>query len=291
MKLQKLSAIALAAVMSITLVTGCGGNVNAQTDSKSADGEAGTTISGTVKMAGSTSMQKYVEALGEAFQNKYPDVKVDAQFNGSGEGITAAANGSVDIGNSSRTLKDEEKALGVAENIVATDGIAIVVNKANTVTDLTVDDVEKIYTGSIKNWSELGGADEAIVVVGREASSGTRGAFEELLGHKEDGAIKYANEQTSTGAVVGSVQGTSGAIGYVSLDGLDAGKVLPVKLGGVEANAANVASGKYELSRPFVMATKGEISEQSETVKAFFEFVKSDEGVEIAQSKGLVPAE
>lgn len=282
MKLKKFGAIALSAMLMMAMAAGC------SSESDSGNGSA-TGVSGTVKMAGSTSMQKYVEALGEAFHEEYPDAKVDAQFNGSGEGIAAVSEGKVDIGNSSRALKDEEKSGGVVENVVATDGIAIVVNKDNPVTDLTTDQLEQIYTGKITNWKDVGGDDEAIVVVGREASSGTRGAFEELLGHADDGAIKYANEQTSTGAVVGSVQSAVGAIGYVSLDGLDEGKVSAVKLDGVEATAENIAAGDYALSRPFVMATKGEISEQSELVQTFFEFVSSDKGIEIAESKGLVP--
>ena len=238
-------------------------------------------------MVGSTSMEKFANALSEAFMEKYPKVTVTAEFVGSGAGI-AVSNGTADIGNSSRNLKDEEKAKGVAENIVAIDGIAVVVDPANTVEDLTKDQLTSIYDGTVTNWKDVGGNDAPIVVVGREAGSGTRGAFEELL--KLEDACKYSNELDSTGAVMAKVASTPGSIGYVSLDVLD-DTVKALKLDGAEPTEENIKAGKYFLSRPFVMATKGEISEQSDLVKALFDFIYSDEGSELVKSVGLITAD
>lgn len=242
-------------------------------------------LSGSVSMAGSTSMEKLANAAAEAFMEKYPGVSVTAEFTGSGAGIESVLAGSVDIGNSSRSLKDEEKSAGAVENIVAIDGIAVVSDPANTVDDLTKDQLIAIYKGETKNWKELGGADQAIVVVGREAGSGTRGAFEELLGIED--ACKYANELDSTGAVMAKVASTLGAIGYVSLDVVD-DTVKSMKLEGVEATEANIKAGDYFLSRPFVMATKGEISEQTEAAQEFLNWMKSEEGKEVIKGVGLI---
>ena len=177
---------------------------------------------------------------------------------------------------------------GVAENIVAIDGIAVVVDPANTVEDLTKDQLTSIYDGTVTNWKDVGGNDAPIVVVGREAGSGTRGAFEELL--KLEDACKYSNELDSTGAVMAKVASTPGSIGYVSLDVLD-DTVKALKLDGAEPTEENIKAGKYFLSRPFVMATKGEISEQSDLVKALFDFIYSDEGSELVKSVGLITAD
>lgn len=254
------------------------------TEAKSADAD----LSGSISMVGSTSMEKFANALSEAFMEKYPKVTVTAEFVGSGAGIEAVSNGTADIGNSSRNLKDEEKAKGVAENIVAIDGIAVVVDPANTVEDLTKDQLTSIYDGTVTNWKDVGGNDAPIVVVGREACSGTRGAFEELL--KLEDACKYSNELDSTGAVMAKVASTPGSIGYVSLDVLD-DTVKALKLDGAEPTEENIKAGKYFLSRPFVMATKGEISEQSDLVKALFDFIYSDEGSELVKSVGLITAD
>ena len=256
----------------------------AATEAKSADAD----LSGSISMVGSTSMEKFANALSEAFMEKYPKVTVTAEFVGSGAGIEAVSNGTADIGNSSRNLKDEEKAKGVAENIVAIDGIAVVVDPANTVEDLTKDQLPSIYDGTVTNWKDVGGNDAPIVVVGREAGSGTRGAFEELL--KLEDACKYSNELDSTGAVMAKVASTPGSIGYVSLDVLD-DTVKALKLDGAEPTEENIKAGKYFLSRPFVMATKGEISEQSDLVKALFDFIYSDEGSELVKSVGLITAD
>lgn len=251
-------------------------------ETKEAEGAA---ISGTVSMAGSTSMEKLANAVAESFMAKYPDVTVTAEFTGSSAGIEAVTAGSVDIGNSSRALKDEEKAAGVVENIVAIDGIAVIVDPANTVKDLTKDQLISIYKGETKNWSELGGADAPIVVVGREAGSGTRGAFEELL--KIEDACAYASELDSTGAVIAKVASTPGAIGYASLDAVNE-TVAAVALEGVEPTVENIKAGNYFLSRPFVMATKGEISGESAAVQELFAYLGSDEGKEVIKGVGLI---
>lgn len=252
-------------------------------ESSAAPAEAA--LSGSIQMVGSTSMEKLANALCEAFMEKYPDVSVTAEFVGSGAGIEAVNNGTADIGNSSRNLKDEEKQAGAVENIVAIDGIAVCVDPANTVTNLTKDQLISIYSGKTTNWSEVGGADAPIIVVGREAGSGTRGAFEELL--KLEDACAYANELDSTGAVIAKVASTPGAIGYASLDAIN-DSVVALSLEGVEATPENIKAGNYFLSRPFVMATKGEISQQSELVQAWFDFVLGDEGQAVASEVDLI---
>ena len=258
-------------------------NTDAQAD-ENADA-AGADLSGTVTLAGSTSMEKLANAMAEAFMEKYPNVKVTPEFTGSSAGLESLAAGSVDIGDASRALTDEEKASGAVENIVAIDGIATITDTENTVTDLKTEDLAKIYKGEITNWKDLGGPDESIVGIGREAGSGTRDAFEELVDVKD--ACKYAQELDSTGAVLAKVAATPGSIGYVSLDVVD-DTVSALKLNSVEPTEENILKGDYVLQRPFVMATKGEISEQSDTVKAFFDFINSDEGKAVIQQVGLI---
>lgn len=261
-------------------------------ETTAAEGEseeaAAEDLSGAISMVGSTSMETFANALSESFMEKYPNVTVTAQFVGSGAGIEAVLAGTADIGNSSRNLTDDEKAQGAVENIVAIDGIAVVVDPANTVEDLTKDQLAQIYTGSITNWQDVGGENAPIVVVGREAGSGTRSAFEELLEVEDQCA--YSSELDSTGAVMARVASTPGAIGYVSLDVLD-DTVKAVKLEGAEANEENIKAGDYFLSRPFVMATKGEISEQNELVQALFDYIYSEEGQELVSSVGLITVE
>lgn len=300
-KFVKMVATAAVCGMVAASMAGCQSNgtkdstANGTTDNSTADNSADNTadaaatdpseLSGTVTLAGSTSMEKVCEALSEAFMEEYPNITVTIEYTGSGAGLESLTAGSVDIGNSSRALKDEEIAAGAVQNIVAIDGIAVITDPANTVLDITSDDLTKIYTGEYTNWSELGGADEAIVVIGREAGSGTRGAFEELLGLED--ACKYANELDSTGAVMAKVASTPGAIGYVSLDALD-DSVVALALDGVDATADNIKAGNYFLSRPFVMATKGEISEQSDLIQKWFDFVLGDEGQQVAANVGLI---
>ena len=256
-----------------------------EASTEAAAAEIPADLSGTVSMAGSTSMEKLANALAESFMAAYPGVTVTAEFTGSGAGIEAVTAGSVDIGNASRNLTEDEKAAGIAENIVAIDGIAVVVDTANEVAGLTSDQLASIYKGEVTNWSEVGGADQPIVVVGREAGSGTRSAFEELLAIEDQCA--YANELDSTGAVMAKVASTPGAIGYVSLDVLD-DTVKTVAVDDVEPTVENIKGGTYALSRPFVMATKGEISEQSEAVQAIFTYLASDEGKALVESVGLI---
>ena len=298
---SKLLALIGAGILAVTALVACG-NGDAATaqpsavessaaestvaeSSAAAPAETTADLSGSISMVGSTSMEKLANALSEAFMEKYPDVTVTAEFVGSGAGVEAVTNGTADIGNSSRSLKDEEKAAGVVENIVAIDGIAVCVDPANEVADLTKEQLTNIYNGTITNWKEVGGADEPIIVIGREAGSGTRGAFEELVDLQD--ACKYANELDSTGAVIAKVASTPGAIGYASLDALD-DSVKALSLEGVEATAENIKAGNYFLSRPFVMATKGEISEQNDLVQAWFDFVLGDEGQQVASEVGLI---
>ena len=298
---SKLLALIGAGILAVTTLVACG-NSNATTaqpstaessaaestvaaSSEAAPAETTADLSGNLSMVGSTSMEKLANALSEAFMEEYPDVTVTAEFVGSGAGIEAVTNGTADIGNSSRSLKDEEKAAGVVENVVAIDGIAVCVDPANEVADLTKEQLTNIYNGTITNWKEVGGADEPIIVIGREAGSGTRGAFEELVDLQD--ACKYANDLDSTGAVIAKVASTPGAIGYASLDALD-DSVKALSLEGVEATAENIKAGNYFLSRPFVMATKGEISEQNDLVQAWFDFVLGDEGQQVASEVGLI---
>lgn len=283
--MKKIGMFLLTCVLSLSLV-GCGGN-DAPSDNKN-----DTEISGKVTLDGSTSMEKFVNGLKEAIVEEYPNLQLEPQFTGSGTGIQSVADGKVNIGNSSRALKDEEKAKGLVENIVAIDGIAIITDKSNTVTNLTTEQLVKIYTGEIKNWKELGGSDQNIVVIGREASSGTRGAFEELLkvtGENGEPKCAYANELNSTGAVVAKVESTPGAIGYVSLDVIT-DKVIAMKLNDVEPSEATIKDGSYTLQRPFVMATKGAISEQPAEVQAVFSFINSDKGQAVIEQVGLISA-
>lgn len=272
----KRRAVVAVAVLMMGALTACGSE---------ASGEETTGLTGTVTMAGSTSMEKLANAAAESFMEANQGVTVTAEFTGSSAGVESVIAGSVDIGNASRELKDSEKEAGIVENIVAIDGIAVVVDSANTVTGLTKQQLTDIYTGAVKNWSEVGGEDGVIIVVGREAGSGTRGAFEELL--EVEDACAYANELDSTGAVMAKVASTPGAIGYVSLDVID-DSVTAVALEGVEPTVENIKAGSYFLSRPFVMATKGEIAEQSEAVQAWFAYFASEEGREVITSVGLI---
>ena len=295
---KKILAAVGSVVMAAGMLAGCGSSsaetttaakqttkAAEQTDAKTEAAKETADLSGSISMVGSTSMEKFANALSETFMEKYPKVTVTAEFVGSGAGVEAVANGSADIGNASRNLKDEEKAKGVVENIEAIDGIADVVDPANTVEDLTKDQLAGIYDGTVTNWKDVGGSDAPIVVVGRESGSGTRTAFEELL--KLEDKCKYANELDSTGAVMAKVASTPGAIGYVSLDVLD-DTVKALKLDGSEPTEENIKAGNYFLSRPFVMATKGEISEQNDLVKALFDFIHSEEGTELVKSVGLI---
>ncbi len=299
-RVKKMMAILTAATMVAAGVMGCGSsdtNANAdannsndnttQTESQATDNNTAdyTNLSGSVTLAGSTSMEKLANAMNEAFMEKYPSVSATAEFTGSSAGIESLAAGSVDIGDASRALSDDEKGQGIVENIVAIDGIAVITDTDNTITDIKSEDLAKVYTGEITNWKDLGGKDEQIVVIGREAGSGTRDAFEELMDVKD--SCKYAQELDSTGAVLAKVAATPGAVGYVSLDVLD-DTVNGLQINSVEPTEENILAGTYVLQRPFVMATKGEISEQSEQVQAYFDFINSEDGQNVIKSVGLI---
>lgn len=298
MKIRKLMTFTGAAMLAAGLLAGCSSSstgIAAETSTVAATAgttAAGTTVSaglsGSISMSGSTSMEKVANALCESFMNEYPDVTVTVEFTGSSAGVESVLSGKCDIGNSSRNLKEEEKANGAAENIMAIDGIAVAVDPNNKVTGLTKDQLTGIYTGSIKNWSEVGGENIPVVVVGREAGSGTRGAFEEIL--KVEDACTYANELDSTGAVMAKVVSTPGAIGYISLDAVD-DSVIALALDGAEPTAENIKAGTYFLNRPFVMATNGEVSQQSDLVQTWFDYVFSAEGQEVVKAAGLVTVE
>ena len=300
MKTRKMIMFTGAAIMAAGMMAGCGSDTKETTAAPTTAAEttketaaetektteaAGAELSGSISMSGSTSMEKFGNALAESFMEKYPDVTVTVEFTGSSAGVEAALSGASDIGNSSRNLKDEEKSAGAVENIVAIDGIAVAVDPKNTVTDLTKDQLISIYTGEVKNWSDLGGENMPIVVVGREAGSGTRGAFEEILGI-EDKCV-YANELDSTGAVMAKVASTPGAIGYISLGSLT-DQVKAVKVDGVEATEATVQDGSYKVQRPFVFVTK-EGAELSDAAQAFIDFALSEDAHQLIIDAGAVP--
>lgn len=244
-----------------------------------------TPLRGTVTMAGSTSMEPIANTLAEGFMNRYPYVMVTAEFTGSSAGIEAVLAGSADIGNSSRRLRPEEKAAGAVEHIVALDGIVMITDAENPVRELTKGQLFAVYQGKVRNWREVGGQDRAIVVVGREAGSGTREAFEEYL-ELED-RCDYANELNSTGAVMARVSSTPGAIGYVSWDVAD-DTVAVLAIDGVKPTADTIRTGRYGLSRPFVMVTKGGVEEQCEAVREFFLYLESGEGRALFEKTGVI---
>lgn len=284
---KKILAMVLTGTLMAVGVTGCGSDKSSDKSSESSTGESTTNkeLEGSISLAGSTSMEKLCEAMSESFMEENPGVTVTVEYTGSSAGLESLSSGSVDIGNASRGLKDEEKENDAVENIVAIDGIAVITEKDNTVDDISSEDLAKVYSGEITNWSELGGKDEAIVVIGREAGSGTRDAFEELLEVKDN--CDYAQELDSTGGVLAKVSSTPGAIGYVSLDVVD-DSVIGMKIDGVEPTEEEILAGNYVLQRPFVMATKGDISQQNELVQAWFDYINSDAGKEVIKKVGLI---
>ena len=248
--------------------------------------EAAAELSGTVSTDGSTSMEAVIGALGEAFMEVNPDVNFTYNPTGSGTGIQAVQEGRCDIGLSSRALKDEEKEAGLTETVLCYDGIAVIVNPANTVEDLTVEQIAGIYTGEITNWSEVGGEDAEIVVIGREAGSGTRGGFEEITGTED--ACQYRQELTSTGDVITAVSQNPGAIGYASLASVK-DTVKAVKVDGVAPSEDTVKDESYKIQRPFVLATQTGV-ELNPVAQAFFDYITSADANEIIVAAGVVPA-
>lgn len=247
-------------------------------------------LSGSLQIVGSSSMEKLAHVLAEGFMEKYPDVSVSIQFTGTSAGIEAVAEGRADIGNVSRDLTQEERERGIVENRVGLDGIAVCVDPGNPVDSLTEEQLAGIYTGEITSWARVGGEDIPIVTVGREAGSGTRSAFEGLLG--AENRCTYANELDSTGAVMARVAATPGAIGYVSFDAVWGGSqghtVKALALDGVPPGAETVKSGGYPLCRPLSMVTKGELTSQNGLVTAWFDYVYGEEGRNAAEKAGII---
>lgn len=267
--MKKFISILLVAIMAVSALTGCSGSKG-----------------GTVSTDGSTSMEKVIGALGESFENDNSGVTFTYNPTGSGSGIKAVLEGRCDIGLSSRNLKDEEKADGLTETVLAYDGIAMIVHPENPVSDLTLEQIAAIYTGEITNWNEVGGSDGEIVLIGREAGSGTRDGFESITGTED--ACKYRQELTSTGDVITTVAGNPNAIGYASLASVK-DSVKAISVGGVQPSEATIKDGSYAVQRPFVLVTKTD-AELSETAKKFFDYITSADANEIITSAGVVPA-
>jgi len=284
--MKKFFTFALTAVMALSLLTACGSKDNASDDNKGEEGGTTAALSGTVSTDGSTSMEKVINSLGESFMAANKDVKFTYNPTGSGSGIQAVTEGRCDIGLSSRALKDDEKASGLVETVLAYDGIAIVVSPENPVSDLDVDTIAKIYTGEITNWKDVGGDDAEIVLIGREAGSGTRDGFESITGTKD--ACAYRQELTSTGDVINTVSQNPNAIGYASLSAVGE-SVKALTVGGVKATEATVKDGSYVVQRPFVLVTK-EGTELSPAAQAFFDYAISPEVADIIANAGAVAA-
>ena len=290
--MKKVFAILLTLTMALSLLAGCGSSKKEEQPAETNDTKteqpaeaAPAPLSGAVALNGSTSMEKVVGALGEQFMSDNSGVSVTYDATGSGAGIEAASNGSADIGLSSRALKDEEKSSGLVGTTVALDGIAVIVNPANKVADLTVEQIAKIFTGEITDWSQLGGAAGTISCIGREAGSGTRDGFESITGTKD--ACKMDQELTSTGAVIEAVAGNPNAIGYASLSALK-DTVKAVTVGGVECTEDTVLDGSYAIQRPFVFVTKDGAA-LSAQAQAFFDFATSSAANDLIRAAGAVP--
>ena len=267
-------------------LTACGGSASssASTAAGSAASSTAAALSGNVAAGGSTSMKNVIAALTEGFAEVEPGVTVSYDPTGSGAGITGATDKTLDIGLSSRALKDDEKA-DVDGTTIALDGIAIIVNNASKVEDLTVDQLKQMFTGEITNWSEVGGDDGEIVLIGREAGSGTRDGFESIVDVKD--SCKYAQELTATGAVISAVEASPLAIGYASLSAVG-DTVKMVTVGGVECSEETVKDGSYEVQRPFVFVTNKSVT-LSEQAQAFFDFATSADAADLIRTAGAVP--
>ena len=278
------------AVAAAAALTACGGSASsaaASSTSAAAGSTASSTaaaLSGNVATGGSTSMKNVIAALTEGFAEVEPGVTVSYDPTGSGAGITGATDKTLDIGLSSRALKDDEKN-DVDGTVIALDGIAIIVNKASKVEDLTVDQLKQMFTGEITNWSEVGGDDGEIVLIGREAGSGTRDGFESIVDVKD--SCKYAQELTATGAVISAVEANPLAIGYASLSAVG-DTVKMVTVGGVECSEETVKDGSYEVQRPFVFVTNKSVA-LSEQAQAFFDFATSADAADLIRTAGAVP--
>ena len=291
--MKKVFAMLLTLTLALSLMAGCGASKTEEQPAESSEtqteqpAQTETQLSGAVSTNGSTSMEKVIGALSEQFMADNPSVKITYDATGSGAGIEAASNGSADIGLSSRALKDEEVASGLVGTTVALDGIAIIVNAESQVADLTVEQIAKIFTGEITDWSQVGGAAGEISCIGREAGSGTRDGFESITGTKD--TCKLAQELTSTGAVIEAVAGNPNAIGYASLSSVE-GKdtIKAVTVGGVACTEDTVLDGSYEIQRPFVLVTK-DGAELSAQAQAFFDFATSAAAGDLIRAAGAVP--
>lgn len=268
-QMKKIISLVLAAILMLAALAGCSKD----------------TAGGTVSTDGSTSMEKVIGALGEAFEQNNEGVSFTYNPTGSGSGITAVSEGRCDIGLASRALSDDEKASGLTGTVLALDGIAIIVNPENPVSDLSLETVAKIYKGEITNWKEVGGNDAEIVLIGREAGSGTRDGFESVTDTED--ACRYRQELTSTGDVITAVAGNPNAIGYASLSSVK-DSVKALSIGGVTPTEASVKDGSYAVQRPFILVTKTD-GELSETAQAFFDFATSADANEIISAAGAVP--
>ena len=287
--MKKTLAFVLTAVMSLSLLAGCGSKTAApdSTNNDQPQQQTEEKLSGSVSTNGSTSMEKVIGALSEQFMADNSGVSVTYDPTGSGAGIEAAGNGSADIGLASRALKDEEKAGGLTETVVALDGIAVIVNADSKVEDLSVEQIAKIFTGKITDWSEVGGEAGKISCIGREAGSGTRDGFESITGTKD--ACKLDQELTSTGGVIEAVAGNVNAIGYASLSAVE-GKdtVKAVTVGGAACTEETVLDGSYAIQRPFVLVTKTDAS-LSTAAQAFFDYATSPAANDLIKAAGAVP--
>ena len=283
--MKRVICTVLCLVLAVSLAA-CGQKANNAPSVDTKAPAAAEKLSGTVSTDGSTSMEKVIGALSEAFMEANKGVTFTYNPTGSTSGIQAVQEGRCDIGLSSRALKDEEKAAGLTETVLAYDGIAVIVNPANEVDDLTIAQIADIYTGKITNWSEVGGADAEIVLIGREAGSGTRGGFEEIVEVKD--ACQYRQELSSTGDVITAVSQNPGAIGYASLASVK-DTVKAVKVDGVTPSEETVKDGTYAIQRPFVLATKTD-AKLSDAAQAFFDYVTSTDANEIIAAAGVVPA-
>ena len=288
--MKKILAFALSAVMALALLAGCGNQTDNNSSNNDNGGDASDTpaasVSGTVSTDGSTSMEKVIGALSESYMAANKDVTVNYNPTGSGAGITAVQEGTCDIGLSSRALKDEEKAAGLKETVLAYDGIAIIVHPDNPVSDLSIEQIAKLYTGEITNWKDVGGNDAEVVLIGREAASGTRDGFESITGTKDK--CRYRQELTSTGDVITAVSQNPDAIGYASLAAIkDSVKALSVD--GVTPSEATVKDGSYPVQRPFVLVTV-EGKTLSAAAQSFFDYATSADAADIIAKAGAVAA-
>ena len=286
--MKKIMAFVLSAVMALALLAGCGSQTNDNTDNSgdNANNGGAAAVSGTVSTDGSTSMEKVIGALSESYMAANKGVTVNYNPTGSGAGITAVQEGTCDIGLSSRALKDEEKAAGLQETVLAYDGIAIIVHPDNPVSDLSIEQIAQLYTGEITNWKDVGGNDAQMVLIGREAASGTRDGFESITGTKDK--CQYRQELTSTGDVITAVSQNPDAIGYASLASIkDSVKALNVD--GVTPSEASVKDGSYKVQRPFVLVTV-EGKALSEAAQSFFDYVTSADAADIIAKAGAVAA-